>query len=206
MIQSEGDLKNTTWWQRGITASAEIKTETKTANMATSFQVARPESFNFACPKQWMKWIRRFECFRIASGLSAKDKVQVNTLIYTMGDEADDILRSFNLSEDDYKRYDAVKSKFESHFDKRRNVINERARFNMRRQEENEAINTFVTVIYTLAEHCGYGSQHDEIIRDRIIMEIRNTSLSERLHLDPKLMLEVPESVADYIRHLERHF
>ena len=55
----------------------------------------------------------------MASGLSAKDdKAQVNTLIYAMGDEADDILRSFNLSEDDSKRYDAVKGKFESHFDK----------------------------------------------------------------------------------------
>ena len=133
--------------------------------MAASFQVVPPESFNFACPEQWTKWIRRFERFRIASGLSAKDdEAQVNTLIYAMGDEADDILRSFNLSEDDSKRYDAVKGKFESHFDKRRNVIYERARSNMRRQEENEAIDTFVTALYALAEHCGYGSLHDEMI------------------------------------------
>ena len=159
--------------------------------MAASFQVVPPESFNFACPEQWTKWIRRFERFRIASGLSAKDdEAQVNTLIYAMGDEADDILRSFNLSEDESKRYDAVKGKFESHFDKRRNVIYERARFNMRRQEENEAIDTFVTALYALAEHCGYGSLHDEMIRDRIVVGIRNTSLSERLQLDPKLTLE----------------
>ena len=152
------------------------------------FQVVPPESFNFACPEQWTKWIRRFERFRIASGLSAKDdEAQVNTLIYAMGDEADDILRSFNLSEDDSKRYDAVKGKLEN---KRRNVIYERARFNMRRQEENEAIDTFVTALYALAEHRGYGSLHDEMIRDRIVVGIRNTSLSERLQLDPKLTLE----------------
>ena len=105
--------------------------------MAASFQVVPPEYFNLACPEQWTKWIRRFERFRIASQLSAKDdEAQVNTLIYATGDGADDILRSFNLSEDDSKRYDAVKGKFENHFDKRRNVIYEQARFNMQRQEE----------------------------------------------------------------------
>ncbi len=44
----------------------------------------------------------------------------MNTLIYSMGDEADDILRSFALSEDKMKVYDnTVKGKFESHFVKR---------------------------------------------------------------------------------------
>ena len=61
--------------------------------MAASFQVVPPEYFNLACPEQWTKWIRRFERFRIASQLSAKnDEAQVNPLIYAMGDEADDIL------------------------------------------------------------------------------------------------------------------
>ena len=44
--------------------------------------------------------IRRFECFRHASGLSAKlEENQVNTLIYSMGNIADKILQSFNLSQ-----------------------------------------------------------------------------------------------------------
>ena len=43
-----------------------------------------------------------------------------------MGDEADDILRSFSLSEAEKKVYDTVKEKFENHFVKKRNVIFER--------------------------------------------------------------------------------
>ena len=41
------------------------------------------------------------------------DEAQVNTLIYTMGDEADDILRSFALSDENSKTYayDAVLGK-----------------------------------------------------------------------------------------------
>ena len=42
-----------------------------------------------------------------------------------MGDEADDILRSFALSEEDKKKYDVVKGKY---FDTRKNVIFERAK------------------------------------------------------------------------------
>ena len=42
----------------------------------------------------------------MASGLSEQgDEAQVNTLIYAMGDEGDDILRSFAISADDRKVY-----------------------------------------------------------------------------------------------------
>ena len=105
-----------------------------------TYQVQAPEPFTFSRPEEWPKWARRFQRFRTASGLSERDEVlQVNTLLYTMGDEADDILRLFKLSEDDQKKYELVKDKFNRHFVKKRNVIYERAKFNMRRQEEGES-------------------------------------------------------------------
>ena len=159
--------------------------------MAATFQVAAPEPFNFSRPEEWTKWIRRFERFRKASGLDAKeDEAQVNTLIYSMGDDADEILRSFALSDADKKKYAPVVAQFEAHFVKRRNIIFERARFNMRRQEEGEPVDAFITGLYALAEHCGYGDLHDEMIRDRIVVGIRNAQLSEKLQLDSELTLE----------------
>ena len=159
--------------------------------MSASFQVSPPEPFTFSRPDEWPKWSRRFERFRIASGLAAKeDKTQVNTLIYCMGDQADDILSSFGLSEDEAKTYETVKAKFESHFVKRRNVIYERAKFNMRRQKEGEPVDEYITSLYTLAKHCQYGALHDEMIRDRIVVGIRNTALSEKMQLQPDLDLE----------------
>ena len=82
-----------------------------------------------------------------------------------MRSQADDIFRSFHLSEDGLKKYDTVKAKFDSHFMKRRNVIFERAKFNNRRQEPGETVDTFNTALYGLAEHCGYGPLHDEMMR-----------------------------------------
>ena len=119
--------------------------------MAATYQVSPPEQFLFSRPYEWPKWIRRFKRFRSASGLSGKgSEVQVNTLIYSMGDEADDILRSFGLTKVQKKNYDTVKEKFESHFVKRRNVIFERAKFNMRKQEEKMPLSRICTPLLNI--------------------------------------------------------
>ncbi|KAJ8403171.1 hypothetical protein AAFF_G00353880 [Aldrovandia affinis] len=62
------------------------------------FQVTPPEKFTFKSD-DWPKWIKRFDRFHIASGLETQaDENQVNSLIYTMGKEAEDILVSLHLS------------------------------------------------------------------------------------------------------------
>ena len=156
-----------------------------------SYQVSPLESFKFSKPEEWPKWIRRFERFRVASGLDTKsDEMQINTLIYSMGDEADDILGSFRLSEEEGKTFDVVRARFENFFVKKRNVIYERARFNLRRQEEGESVASFINDLYALAEHCGYGELHDEMIRDRLVVGIHDKKLSEKLQLDADLTLE----------------
>ena len=81
-----------------------------TWDMATPFQVAPPEPFNFSRPNEWTKWIRWFEGYKSASGLEEKSpEAQVNTLIYTMGAEADDIFQSFDLSDEDKRSMQQLK-------------------------------------------------------------------------------------------------
>ena len=161
-----------------------------TGGSAASFQVALPEPFTFRLEERERR-IRRFERFRVASGLASKDAdVQVSTLIYAMGDKADDILRSLALSEEDCTNYGTIKTKLDNHFVQRRNTTFERARFNRRRQEEGEPVDAFITVLYTLAEHCGYGDLHHEMVHERIVVGIRNSALSEKLQLDTDLILQ----------------
>ena len=69
-----------------------------------SFSITPPRTFTFSQPDNWPKWIRQFECFRQASGLQTKSQEsQIDTLIYTMGDQVDDISLSFQLSDQDQK-------------------------------------------------------------------------------------------------------
>ena len=51
-------------------------------------------------------------------------------------------------------------------------------------------MDSFITDVYALAEHCEYKDLHNEMIRDRIIVGLRDASLSEKLQLDSKLTLE----------------
>ena len=157
--------------------------------MAT-FQVNPPEQFTFK-PEEWEKWSRRFERFRIASGLSKEsEESQVNALIYSMGDTANDLLLFFSLSEADRKKYKPVEDKFNTHFVIKKNVIYERAEFNMRSQKEEEPVDSFITDLYALAEFCNFGNLRDELIRDKLIVGILDKQLSEKLQLDVDLTLE----------------
>ena len=44
--------------------------------------------------------------------------------------------------------------------------------------------------LYCLAEHCAYGTLHDEMIRDRIVVGLRDANLSMKLQMDPDLTLD----------------
>ena len=139
-----------------------------------NYQVPPPEKFSFK-PEDWTRWIRRFERFRKATGLDQKSgENQVNTLVYSMGEEADDIMVSFGLTADDARQYELVKNRFESHFIVKRNIIFERTKFNLRSQQE----------------HCEFGVLKNELIRDRIVVGLKDKKLSEKLQLDSKLTLE----------------
>ena len=72
---------------------------------------------------------------------------------------------------------------------KTHNVIFERSRFNLRKQEAGEPVDSFITALYTLSEHCNYGALRDEMIRDRIVVGLLDGKLAERFQMDQKLTL-----------------
>ena len=116
-----------------------------------SYRIPAIDQFTFIKPEEWPRWIRRFERFRQASDLTSKSQeTQISTLVYSMGDKAEDILQLFALTGEDVKKYDMVKAKFEAHFVKRRNTIYERARFNRRKQEDSESADEFIKDLYRL--------------------------------------------------------
>ena len=156
-----------------------------------SIRLQPPEPFTFTKPDEWLRWKKRFEQFRVASGLNNEaEERQVNTLLYCLGEEADDVLASTDISNDARRKYDDVINKFDSFFKVCKNVIFERARFNRRNQHEGETSEQYITVLYSLVESCEYGELRDEMIRDRFVVGIRDATLSQRLQLDSELTLE----------------
>ena len=95
-----------------------------------------------------------------------------------MGNKSDDILATFGLT------------KFDSYFVKRRNIIYKRAKFNRCERDTSEPVDSFITDLYGLAEHCQFGLLHDEMICDRIVVGPADQKLPEKLQLDADLTLE----------------
>lgn len=60
----------------------------------------------------------------------------------------------------------------------------------MRVQRVGESVDNFITDLFSLAEHCGFGNLHDELIRDRIVVGLSDKGLSEKLQLEAEMTLE----------------
>ena len=120
----------------------------------------------------------------------------MNTLLYSMGAEAEAIVRSRNLSDAQLKVYDTVKKEINDHFVPKRNVIFERARFNKRIQENGESVDKFIIALHELSAYCDYGRLREQLIRDRIVVGLRDRSLSEKTQMDANLTLETAKLLA----------
>ncbi|KAJ8259412.1 hypothetical protein GJAV_G00168980 [Gymnothorax javanicus] len=151
-----------------------------------------PENFNFERPGDWPAWRQRFTRYRSAAKLSLEDgEVQVSTLIYAMGNEAENIFKSFIFADGEKDdNYDTVLAKFDNYFTPKKNVIHERACFHMRVQKVGETAESFIKALYELSENCDFGQSRSEHIRDRLVVGIRDKEVSRRLQLMSDLTLE----------------
>ncbi|XP_029163411.1 uncharacterized protein K02A2.6-like [Nylanderia fulva] len=146
--------------------------------------VQPPSEFDFSRPELWPTWIKRFERYLSVSNSSKKSKKEkIDLLCYVMGEKSEEIFSQVVPDLSDATTYETVKKKFDEYFTARENVVFERFKFNSRIQQPEESVDSFITALYTLAESCEFGNLKDELIRDRIIIGIRDSRASERLQL-----------------------
>ena len=158
-----------------------------------------PEKLDFAKPQEWPDWKQRFEWFRCAAKLNKEDEVlQINVLIYTMRKEAEHVFKAFTFVEGDEKNTLKLlrNLKIIFHFVPKKNIIHERACFHRRVQKEGETVEAFIRILFELAEHCEFGTQRDEQIRDRIVIGILDKSLSQKLQMRSDLNLDIAIQMA----------
>ena len=150
-----------------------------------------PENFDFTRQQEWPEWKERFLRYRIATKLDKEEQeVQIATLVYSIGRQAENIIKSFTFEEEAHsKQFDKVLEKFNEHFIPQRNVIYERACFYKRNQQAGETVESFVRALYELSEHCGFHDK-DDMIRDRIVIGVLDRAVSEKLQLMSNLTLK----------------
>ena len=130
--------------------------------------------------------------FYSCTEMTKKDGVvQVDSLIYAMGPQAETIVKQLSLTNDESKNFAAVMRKLDAYFKPKTNIIHERARLNQRIQKDGESSQDFISSLYKIAENCGYTAvvMKDQI-RDRLVSGIKDKDLSKELQMKTDLTLE----------------
>ena len=155
-----------------------------------------PKNFNFLSPQDWPTWKRNFLRFHTATSLGDKTElIQVANLIYAMGPEADRILDTFTMTEADRNKFAPVLAKFDEYFVPKRNIIHERAQFHRCSQKENETVDEYVRRLYDAAQYADFADK-DNTIRDRLVLGLVDSEISEKLQLEDNLTLDKAISIA----------
>ncbi len=99
------------------------------------------------------------------------------------------------ISEENKKVFDRVIATFDALFKVRKNVIFERAFFNLRKQEKGQSVELFITALHQAAENCEYCDIINKLIRDRLVVGIMDRSLSERHQMEADLTLDKAKKI-----------
>lgn len=138
----------------------------------------------------WNKFRQAFDIFVMASGKSQESsEIKAAMLLNLIGEDALDLFNTFSLSKEDQKDEKKIIDAFEDYIKPRKNVIYDRYLFYSRNQVEGETFESFVKDIKRLAESCEFGSEKENMIRDRVVIGIRNRENQERLLRMPQLTL-----------------
>ena len=141
--------------------------------------------------EDWRKWREEFELYASLSLKDEEDKAKLQLLKYLIGADGREIYSTLKIDKEEKDGgLKDVLDAFDTYCRPKCNETVERFRFNVRKQEPGETIETFITDLKTLAANCNYGEIADSLVRDRIVCGILDVHLRERLLRTPDLKLD----------------
>ncbi|XP_064110604.1 uncharacterized protein LOC135218310 [Macrobrachium nipponense] len=134
--------------------------------------------------ENWKIFKQRWDTFEILSELQAKPrKVQAALFLHTLADDALKVYNGFQFNTpQDARTVAEIISKFDEFVVGEVNETYERFIFNSLCQEEGEGFDKFLSDLRSLIKTCGYCDKYlDSVIRDRIVLGIKDTSVQKDL-------------------------
>ena len=203
----------------GAAAAASSSPSTPASSQATVSrpplpQVKPPPPLNLAdcSAKTWKLWKQNWLNFAIVSKISSQHaQYQKALFLCTIGQSALKIFNAFQYSEgEDPNNVETIISKFEEYFTGEINETYERFKFNQRNQEDGEAFDAYLTALRNLAETCNFctcPAMGDSLLRDRIVLGIKNEEARKRLlqqrKLDLKKCIDICRTSESATAHLQ---
>lgn len=153
-------------------------------------QMAMSENYSFLRPPKPLvighdldmakEWKQQYEYFEIATGLNTKpENIQFATFMSAVVYAAIQIYNSLPGSPNNTLKQ--VKEKFDLYFSPKLNITFERYKFHKILQNDGETIDEYITRLRLQAQNCEFEQLSDSILRDQLILGIKNDSLRTKL-------------------------
>ena len=139
--------------------------------------------------QHWRIWKDEFELFVTASGIDDL-KQQRALLLHLAGPGVREIFHTIpEETKGDNKENMKAMDSLTNYFKLKKNVPKARQNFLGARPAPGERINNFVTRLSSLAEHCEYGEEKDNMTRDQVLTHIKDKNLKSKLYWSENLTL-----------------
>ena len=133
--------------------------------------------------ENWKTFRREWKFYELAAGIHKKaQEVRVASLLNVIGKEGMDMYETFQWeNSSDALKIDKVLEKFEERCVPARNETYERYVFFKREQLSNESLDSYITTLMKLSESCGFGALRESLVRDRLILGVKDDRVREKL-------------------------
>ncbi|RUA04044.1 MAG: hypothetical protein DSY43_07205, partial [Gammaproteobacteria bacterium] len=143
--------------------------------------------------KTWKLWKQMWGNYAIVTNLdSQREEYRKAVFLCTIGQSALEIYNSFQYADgEDPDNLDTIIAKYDEHFTGEINETYERFQFNKRVQQAGETFESYLTEVRNMAKTCNFCKcMVDSLIRDQLVLGIRDDSARTRLLQERKLDLK----------------
>ena len=141
--------------------------------------------------KTWKMWREEFNIFLRAAGYhkNASDE-KAFTLMNAMGKVGLEAMQNIEFESDEDKNdFDILLSKLDEYFDPPKRETEERFKFYTRSKKNNEAIEDYIADLKEKAKTCNFGDLSESLVRDMVILDIKDKTLRQMMFQEKKLDL-----------------
>ena len=145
----------------------------------------------------WKQWRRDWRYYAAARDLDSKSvAMQVGTFFNCAGPTAQEVSSHFSWNEEEETAgLPNLLTHFDTYCDPRCNVVRERYEFYSRSQKTGESITAFLAELRKLVSTCEFPDK-DSMIRDRLVMGVRDRATQRALLRQSKLTLQAAIDIA----------
>ena len=133
--------------------------------------------------ENWKSFRHEWKFYELAAGIHKKaQEVQVASLLYVIGKEGMDMYETFQWkNSSDALKIDKVLEKFQERCVPACNETYQRYVFFKREQLSNESLDSYKTALMKLSESCGFGTLRESLVRDQLILGVKDDRVREKL-------------------------